>query len=169
MTDASYSPRAFFRGLDNPLPRVLLSPQKYVQGSGALNHLGQHLALLDVQRAAVLGSKRCLTNEGAKAASSICVAGIDLVTVQFNGECSINEIEAQVNALQSDQPDCESPSAAGKTVDAGKCIAHRLNIPAVIAPTLASNDAPCSTLSVVYTPQGVQNPLSFLRATPFWC
>ena len=55
MTDASYSPRAFFRGLDDPLPRVLLSPQKYVQGSGALNHLGKHLALLDVQRDAVIG------------------------------------------------------------------------------------------------------------------
>lgn len=166
MTDASYSPRAFFRGLDDPLPRVLLSPQKYVQGSGALNHLGQHLALLDVQRAAVLGSKRCLANEGAKAASSIGAAGIDLVTVQFNGECSINEIEAQVNALQSDQPDCLVALGGGKTVDAGKCIAHRLNIPAVIAPTLASNDAPCSALSVVYTPQGVQESVEFFAHNP---
>ncbi|GIS19078.1 MAG: hypothetical protein CM15mP120_09940 [Pseudomonadota bacterium] len=93
MTDASYSPRAFFAVWMTLCPGFYCHPRSTFR-FGALNHLGQHLALLDVQRG-VLGSKRCLANEGAKAASSICAAGIDLVTVQFNGECSINEIEAK--------------------------------------------------------------------------
>ena len=109
MTDASYSPRAFFRGLDDPLPRVLLSPQKYVQGSGALNHLGKHLALLDVQRAACwVRNAVWLTKGQRQRAASVPLASI-WSPIRVNGECSVSEIEAGVNALQSDQPDCSRP------------------------------------------------------------
>ena len=166
MSIKPYSPRAFFSGFNDALPRVLLSPQKYIQGPGVLNHLGNHLALLTVKRAAVLGSKRCLANEGSRAIDSMKAAGIEVITAQFNGECSLNEIDGQIAALQSAQVDYLVALGGGKTVDAGKCIAHRLDVPAVIAPTLASNDAPCSALSVVYTPAGVQESVEYFARSP---
>ena len=166
MSDKPYTPRAFFSGFDDALPRVLLSPQKYIQGPGLLDRLGDHLALLSVRRAAVLGSERCLANEGKKAIESMKRAEIDVVIAQFHGECSVLEIEAQVRALQSSQIDYLIALGGGKTVDAGKCIAHRLNVPSVVAPTLASNDAPCSALSVVYTPEGVQESVEYFARSP---
>ena len=36
----------------------------------------------------------------------------------------------------------------------------------VIVPTLASNDAPCSALSVIYTPQGVTAGVEFYPDSP---
>ena len=89
MSENPYSPRAFFTGLGDRLPRVLLSPQKYVQGPGVLNHLGEHLSLLAVEKVAVLGSKRCLENEAARAINSIKSVGIDVAIAQFGGECSL--------------------------------------------------------------------------------
>lgn len=166
MSDEPYSPRAFFGGLNEALPRVLLSPQKYVQGPGVLDQLGRHLALMAVQRVAVLGSRRCLANEGSRAVDSLKAAGVEVITTRFNGECSIREIDAQVDALKPEQPDCLVALGGGKTVDAGKCVAHRLGIPAVIAPTLASNDAPCSALSVVYTPAGIQESIEYFPGSP---
>lgn len=39
----------------------------------------------------------------------------------------------------------------GKTIDSAKAIADLLEVPVVIAPTIASTDAPTSALSVIYT------------------
>lgn len=42
----------------------------------------------------------------------------------------------------------------GKTLDTAKAVADGLGLPVVIVPTLASSDAPCSALSVIYTKTG---------------
>ena len=39
-------------------------------------------------------------------------------------------------------------------------------MPSVVAPTLASNDAPCSAFSVVYTPEGVQESVEYFARSP---
>jgi len=42
----------------------------------------------------------------------------------------------------------------GSCHDCGKLIAHKLGVPTVIVSTLAATDAPCSALSIMYTPSG---------------
>src|SRR5262249_41747291 len=42
----------------------------------------------------------------------------------------------------------------------------RLGVPVAIVPTLASNDAPCSALSVLYTPAGVSSGVEFYPSSP---
>ena len=54
----------------------------------------------------------------------------------------------------------------GKCVDAGKSIAYRLRVSVVILPTLASNDAPCSALSVLYDTAGVSLGAEFFPESP---
>jgi glycerol dehydrogenase len=54
----------------------------------------------------------------------------------------------------------------GKCVDTGKSVAYRLGVPLIVVPTLASNDAPCSALSVVYTPEGVSSDVEFFPENP---
>jgi glycerol dehydrogenase len=54
----------------------------------------------------------------------------------------------------------------GKCVDTGKAVAFRLDVPVVVAPTLASNDAPCSALSVLYSPEGVSTGAEFYPCSP---
>ena len=114
----------------------------------------------------MLGSKRAIAGEGTRAIDSLRAANTEVVVVTFNGECSLQEIDAQVETLKSEKLDCLIALGGGKTVDAGKCIAHRLNIASIIAPTLASNDAPCSALSVVYTPEGVQELVEYFPRSP---
>lgn len=41
-----------------------------------------------------------------------------------------------------------------KTLDTAKALAHFMGVPVAIAPTIASTDAPCSALSVIYTDEG---------------
>jgi len=162
----SYSPKAVF-GSTNPLtPRVFIAPQRYIQGPGVLDHIGQYMSLLKVSRAAILASKRGLSAQGAQVTRSLRKENIDSVHAQFNGECSRQEIEAQVELLRDQKPDCLVAVGGGKLVDAGKSIAYRLDVPLVIVPTLASNDAPCSAISVIYTPEGKSDGAEYYPQNP---
>ena len=54
----------------------------------------------------------------------------------------------------------------GKILDTAKAAAYHLGLPVVIVPTIASTDAPCSALSVIYTDDGVFEEYLFLPASP---
>lgn len=54
----------------------------------------------------------------------------------------------------------------GKTIDTAKAVASELNVRVAILPTTASTDAPCSALSVIYTPNGEFERYTFFNANP---
>lgn len=147
-------------------PRVFIAPQRYIQGKGVLANLGRYLSLLRVTRAAVLISERGRRTDGAPALDSLRGAGIETHISVFEGECSLEEIERHVQTLANKAIDCVVAIGGGKCVDAGKAVAFRLHTAVVIAPTLASNDAPCSALSVLYSPTGISTGVEFYPNGP---
>lgn len=151
---------------DSPAPRVFIAPQRYVQGQGALGSMGRYLSVMRVKRVGLLMSERGSRNEGVRIRESLRSAGIEAVTTLFNGECSLEEITAGVESLASERIDCVIAAGGGKCVDAGKAVAFRLGTPVVVVPTLASNDAPCSALSVLYSPEGVSTGVEFYPQSP---
>ena len=161
-----YIPQAIFSPDSSSVPRVFAAPPKYVQGPGVLAHVGRYLGLSGYARVAVLASKRGHGAEGAEVIASLTAGGMETVAVQFDGECSLEEIDKHAQALTDERVDCLVAVGGGKCVDAGKCIAYRIDAAVVIVPTLASNDAPCSALSVVYTPEGVSVGAEFFPLNP---
>lgn len=163
-----YLPHELFAPPNLAVPRVMIAPQRYVQGPGVLDEVGHLLSLERPERVGILISRRGLANEGQRLLASLARAGIDAVVVQFNGECSLPEIDLQTATLRKeDQPvDCLLAVGGGKSVDAGKCVAYRLGVPLVVVPTLASNDAPCSAVSVLYTPEGVSSGVESFPTNP---
>lgn len=167
MASKPYSPKTIFTHADETPPRVLIAPQRYIQGAGVLSHTGRYInSLMQVKRAAILASKRGLGAQGAQVAASLAAESIESVNAQFNGECCLPEIEAQVAALVEQRIDCLIAVGGGKVADAGKCIAYRLDVPVVVVPTLAATDAPCSALSLVYTPEGTADHVEFFPQNP---
>ena len=51
-------------------------------------------------------------------------------------------------------------------MDTAKAIGYYTHKPVAIVPTIASTDAPCSALSVLYTEEGVFDRYLFLPANP---
>jgi len=149
-----------------PVPRVFIAPQRYVQGSGVLSGIGRYLALVQAKRVALLVSSRGSRTEGARIVEGLRSAGIEAVVAIFNGECSIEEINARVESLANERIDCVIAAGGGKCIDTGKGVAFRLGTPVVIVPTLASNDAPCSAVTVLYTPDGVSMGVEFYPQSP---
>jgi glycerol dehydrogenase len=78
----------------------------------------------------------------------------------------LREIDSHVAQLRSTGVDALIAVGGGKCVDTGKAIADRLGVPIVVVPTLASNDAPCSALSVLYDPDGTATDVEFYPNGP---
>ncbi|EAQ98869.1 glycerol dehydrogenase [Congregibacter litoralis] len=150
------------------LPRVFGSPRRYVQAPGVIGQTGSYLRKLGFDSCAVLLSARSQQAEGAVLLQSLEDAGISATILTFGGECSFAEINAHTDALLASDaaPATVIALGGGKVVDAGKSIAHRLRVPSVVVPSLASNDAPCSAASVIYTPEGVTEAFEVFTENP---
>jgi glycerol dehydrogenase len=144
----------------------MVAPPKYIQGPGVLDQAGRYLSLLKFARVGVLASARGHGAEAARVAEAMQAQGIHCVPVTFTGECSLPAINEAVDLLADQAVDGLLAVGGGKCVDAGKCVAFRLGVPVVIVPTLASNDAPCSAVSVLYTPSGVASGAEFFPQNP---
>lgn len=165
----AYLPHEVFlpeSGGNRPVPRVMLAPPRYVQGAGVLDGVGRYLSLLPARHAAVLITSRGERSEGPRLFESLRRSGIHWTVGRFNGECSLEEISQHASALHDKSVDCVLAVGGGKCIDAGKAIAFRLDVPVVVIPTLASNDAPCSAVSVIYSPEGVSTGAEFYPNNP---
>lgn len=125
---------------------------KYLQGKDALNLLEQESKLYGQRPFLIMDSfvKQVL---GQKL---IAQFNTNVSTAIFGGECCDPEINRLSQAAKDH--DVIIGVGGGKTLDTAKIVAHRIAANCIIVPTLASTDAPCSSLAVVYTPEG-----AFLR------
>ena len=57
-------------------------------------------------------------------------------------------------------------AGGGKVLDTARAVASDLSLPVVNCPTIASSDAPCSALSVVYTEAGEWEEYRIYRRNP---
>jgi len=51
-------------------------------------------------------------------------------------------------------------------MDTAKATAHYVGVPVAVVPTIAATDAPCSALSVIYSPEGVFESYVLFRQNP---
>lgn len=79
---------------------------------------------------------------------------LDVKVEKFRGECSEEEIQRLTGKAKSANYDFIAGVGGGKCLDSAKCVGSALKVPVVIVPTIASTDAPCSAVSVIYTPDG---------------
>ncbi len=128
-------------------------PGRYVQGAGAIDEFGREMARF--------GSKAFLITDGF--VTDHLLPGfrpslerqLSVCCERFGGECSDEEIERLTGMARCGGYQLVAGLGGGKTLDTAKAVANALRAPVALAPTIASTDAPCSSLSVVYTPEGV--------------
>lgn len=147
------------------MANILISPNKYVQGAGEMKNLGEYAEKYG-KKALVL-----ITESGFKRIGDIVegsFSGKNVATVfdYFNGECSKAEINRLIKVVEDNGCDMVIGIGGGKILDTAKAVAYHKSMPVLICPTIASTDAPCSALSVIYTDEGVFEEYLFLPANP---
>lgn len=139
-------------------------PSRYVQGNGAFNHLGEELARFGKRTLALLDP--FADDHLGAALDKACQHQLECQRIRFNGECSDEEVARLAGVARQHLPDSIVGIGGGKSLDTAKALAHELNIPVAVVPTLASTDAPCSALSVIYTAEGAFKRYLFLPRNP---
>jgi len=141
-----------------------LFPGRYVQGRGALSRLGKELARLG-GRHFIICSPHPLEHLLPPLLPDVEQAGAVRVE-RFGRECTDQEIERLLAVAREFGAQTVTAIGGGKTLDAAKAVASRAGLPVAVVPTIASTDAPCSSVCVVYTPEGIFQRVDLLPRNP---
>ena len=127
-------------------------PGRYVQGPNATAQLGKEAAVFS--DTALLITDPFVYDTILPKVQKEIESEITTYPLRFQGECCDKEIQRLVKLANDKKAGVIIGMGGGKTLDTAKAVAHYCKVPVIIAPTLASTDAPCSALSVIYTPEG---------------
>ncbi len=147
------------------MAQIIASPSRYVQGRGELKNLRRHVEKYGKNLFVLVSASGKKRVEG-KIAQSFEGAQAAVVYEDFRGECCQTEIDRVAAAFRASGCDVVAGIGGGKIHDTAKAVAYAVGAPVVIVPTIASTDAPCSALSVIYTDEGVFDHYLFLPANP---
>jgi glycerol dehydrogenase len=147
------------------MARIIGSPSRYIQQSGALKQLATYAKPFGKKLLVLVSPNGKKRVEGAVQAST---EGTETTIewVEFNGECSRKEVSRIEKIAKETGSEAIVGIGGGKILDTAKAVAHYAKLPVIIAPTAASTDAPCSALSVLYTEEGVFEEYLFLPENP---
>lgn len=147
------------------MSKILKSPAKYIQGQNVLTKLDKYLdsmgkrllIIIDPFVDSFLHSTLDRSFEGKD---------FQLFYEKFQGECCQSLIDRLTDTAKNNRCTAIVGIGGGKTLDTAKAVAHYAGLPMVIVPTIASSDAPCSSVSVLYHEDGVFDRYLFLDSCP---
>ncbi|MGO1173707.1 MAG: iron-containing alcohol dehydrogenase, partial [Actinomycetaceae bacterium] len=149
---------------DQPL-MSLIAPSRYSQGRGAMARIGAELARL--------GSVPMIVADdvvwgivGETVTASLEAEGLPVHRVGFTGYATAAAIDSLAARAGELGADVVAGVGGGSVIDAVKAAGHLAGTRWASVPTIASTDAPCSALSVVYTEDGAMEEYRFFPRNP---
>jgi glycerol dehydrogenase len=147
--------------------KVFCSPTRYTQGPNATQQLGSEMQKLGLDGPALIVAGRSAIRLLSETwAYTFAEAGTTHHVFSFAGECTSAEIHRGAQAAREMAAKVIVGAGGGKVLDTARAIASDLSLPVVNCPTIASSDAPCSALSVVYTETGAFEQYRIYRRNP---
>lgn len=147
------------------MKRIFISPFKYVQGEGELGQLGSYVKEY-ANKALLVASKADQARVQGLLDRATQAGGFALVYGEFGEECTKKEIERLKNLADEKGCGVIIGLGGGKALDTAKAAAHLSGKPVIIAPTIASTDAPTSKLAIIYTEDGTFEEYFHLNQNP---
>jgi len=128
------------------------APAEYVCKIDVLSELEGKLSVRGIQKVLLLTGAKSW-----KAARYYFpnMKDVEVVHETYNGECSLAEISRISTLAKMLEADAIIGVGGGKVLDVVKAATHESATQSILIPTLASNCAPWTPLSVIYTEEGV--------------
>ncbi|MGI6154183.1 MAG: glycerol dehydrogenase [Christensenellaceae bacterium] len=145
--------------------RAWCSPERYIQGPGELRNIELYSRKLGRRVVAIIDEFffESLTKELTSIFSD---TESEIATIVYNTEVTEQTIVSTAKEAKAHMPDVIIGIGGGKAIDVAKAVAYDLGLPVMIVPTLASTDAPTSSLSVIYDENGTHCGERFYEESP---
>ncbi len=145
--------------------RTLISPGRYAQGRGAIERLG---ALVEPvgRTPLVVADDTVWSFVGDAVTRSFEAAGLPVTRDGFGVYATAAAVDGIAARIRETGADVVIGVGGGSTIDAVKAAGYLAGIRWVSVPTLASTDAPCSALSVIYDEGGAFEEYRFFPRNP---
>lgn len=147
--------------------KIFGSPFRYIQGAGIIAHIGNIIAPLG-ENFLLVADRMVIDPIGNQIVDSLHQAHKQCNLITFGGECCNSEISRIIKEVESESFNAVVGVGGGKTVDTAKVLSIKLDLPVVIVPTLASNDAPTSHFAVIYDENHIYDHLEILKLSPWY-
>lgn len=147
--------------------KIFGSPFRYIQGAGVIDDLGSIIEHLG-DRILLVIDRMVMDSIGRQISNSLQQAGMRRHIAIFGGECCDSEISRILQKVQNEPLHAVMGVGGGKAVDTAKVLSIKLDLPVVIVPTLASNDAPTSHFAVVYDENHMYDHLEIMKLSPWY-
>lgn len=144
---------------------IFASPRKYIQGAGTLKKIGKFVSPFG-ETALLIADDTVWQSCKDDFTESFENYKLKFHHQVFHGESSAQEIDRLAKVARAQATDYVIGLGGGKTLDTAKGVANELRQPVAILPSVASTDAPCSALSVIYTPDGSFESYRFYNSNP---
>lgn len=149
--------------MEQPKNFTAAFPGKYIQGENALAELPRLVK--------IFGKKGLVISSPTVKNKIIPVCKFQnqdewLTIEEFQGECCETELARLASVINSSKANVIIGMGGGKTIDAAKIAADRAGLPVIVAPSIASTDAPCSGCAIIYTEEGVFDSVYYTKMNP---
>jgi len=145
--------------------KIMIAPNRYIQGPGVLKEAAQYILHLG-SNFFFIGGPTALSIVKERASTSLDEKSLKFYFEEFSGECTRASAAGLSDKARKMGAQVIVGAGGGRAIDTAKAVSHELNSALVIIPTIASNDAPCSALSVQYNEKRMLDRFLILRRNP---
>jgi glycerol dehydrogenase len=135
------------------LQQHAISPACVLRGPGAWPEALERIPSL-CRRPLLLGRSAATAPLRATLAADLQAIGLQAVPAELRHDCCEEDLQEVAAILHAAGCDAVLAAGGGKVLDAGKLLAHRLQLPCLTVPTSAATCAGWTALANLYTPAG---------------
>lgn len=143
----------------------MIAPNRYIQGPDVIKETAKYIAHLG-SIIFFIGGPTALSIIRDKVSASLDERSLRYHFEEFFGECTRLSATGLSGKAKEFGAQVIVGVGGGRAIDTAKAVSHELGSALVIIPTVASNDAPCSALSVQYDEKHMLDRFLILRRSP---
>jgi glycerol dehydrogenase len=145
--------------------KIIIAPNRYIQGPRVLKETGNYIAHLG-SKVFFIAGQTALSTIQEHVSKSLKDHAMEYQFEAFAGECTRASAAQLAKKARTYGADVVAGVGGGRAIDTAKAVSHELGSALVIVPTVASNDAPCSALSVQHTEDHKLDRFLILKRNP---